>query len=287
MDYINYMEKRKHGTAAFPIQYYYVDSTHPRYVMNAHWHREFELIRILSGSFIAYLNNEEINLKKGDILLVGCGCLHRGQPSNCVYECIDVDLKMILPQQDTRIGGYISQITNSKVNIKGVISKSDYELYNTATNLFACIGAAKPYYELSVYGLLFTLISQIYSLGYVSASRYTPQNKQVEIIGLVLDYINKNFKEEINSQTLSKISNLNFNYLCKIFKNFTGKTITQYVNEQRIEYACYDIAKKNKTITEAAFNNGFNDLSYFGKTFKRYKGMTPREFKISVKNIRQ
>ena len=58
----------------------------------------------------------------------------------------------------------------------------------------------------------------------------------------------------------------------------------QYVNEQRIEHACYDIAKKNKSVTDAAFGNGFNDLSYFTKTFKRYKGMSPREFKAFIKN---
>ena len=57
----------------------------------------------------------------------------------------------------------------------------------------------------------------------------------------------------------------------------------QYVNEQRIEHACYDIAQKNKSITEAALDNGFNDLSYFAKTFKRYKGISPREFKALAK----
>ena len=284
MDYINYLEKRKHGIAAFPIQYYFVDSTHPRYVMNAHYHREFEIIRILSGSFTVFLNNTEIYLEQGDVFFVECNCLHRGQPYNCVYECIVVDLKMLSTPKSIVTDQYISQIANSNINIKNVVSKNDCELYQTVTELFVALSQEIPYYELSVYSLLFNLISQMFLCGYISSSIHTTPSKQAEQIGNVLDWINQNFKDQINSKKLSEISNLNFNYLCKIFKNFTGQTIIQYVNEQRIEHACYDIAKKNKSVTDAAFSNGFNDLSYFAKTFKRYKGMTPREFKALIKS---
>jgi len=284
MNPINYMEKSRHGTASLPIAYYYVDKSHPRYVMVAHWHPEFEIIRILSGSFTLYLNNTEFNLKKDDILLMGCGCLHRGQPTDCVYECIVVDLKMLLTKTDGVIEQYIFQIINSQINSKNALSSKECELYKTLTELFVLMSNPKPYYELSVYALLFTMISQMYSSGYTFSLNCAQSNRQVETVSFVLDWINQNLKEKINSKKLSQISNLNFNYLCKIFKNFTGQTITQYVNEQRIENACYDIARKNKSITEAAFSNGFNDLSYFAKTFKHYKGISPREFKSLAKN---
>lgn len=283
MNDINYVEKTKHGTAAFPIEYYYVDETHPRYIMTAHWHREFEIIRVLSGSFTVFLNNTEFTLHEGDMLFVACGCLHRGQPTACVYECIVVDLKMLLTKNDGIIEPYIFQIINAQVSIKNTISPKECALYQTLTSLFALMSNPKAYYELSVYALLFTMIWQIYSNGYVISARSAPSSRQIESVSLVLDWINQNFKEEISSKTLSQVSNLNFNYLCKIFKNYTGQTITQYVNEQRIEHACYDISMKNKSITEAAFRNGFNDLSYFAKTFKRYKGITPREFKAFSK----
>lgn len=284
MNYTDYIEKRKHGTVAFPIQYYYVDKTHPRYAMNAHWHQEFEIIRVLSGGFTVYLNNEEFNLTQGDILFVGCGSLHRGEPSECVYECIVVDLKMLLTKNDSITNHYIFQITNSQVSVKNTLLPKNCELYKTVTELFVLMSNPKAYYELSVFATLFTMLSQLYSNNHATLSNTAQPNRQVELVGFVLEWINQNLKEEINSKKLSQISNLNFNYLCKIFKNFTGQTITQYVNEQRIEHACYDIAGKNKSITQAALDNGFNDLSYFSKIFKRYKGITPREFMSSVKS---
>ncbi|MBQ3562288.1 MAG: helix-turn-helix transcriptional regulator [Clostridia bacterium] len=285
INYMEYLEKTRHGTALFPIEYYYVDKTHPRYIMTAHWHQKFEIIHILSGSFTIYLNNTKVNLNKDDILFVECGCLHRGEPTDCVYECIVVDLKMLLTKNNSIVEHYILQITNSQVSIKNALIPKECELYKTLTELFVLMRAPKAYYELSVYASLFAMISQIYSNGYTLSSSCTQSNKQVEKVGLILDWINQNFKEEINSKKLSQISNLNFNYLCKIFKNITGQTITQYVNEQRIEHACYDITMKNTSITEAAFGNGFNDLSYFAKIFKRYKGITPREFKILAKTL--
>jgi len=146
MNHINYMEKTRHGTASFPIEYYYVDKTHPRYIMTAHWHPEFEIIRVLSGSFTVYLNNTEFNLKKDDVLLMECGCLHRGQPTECVYECIVVDLKMLLPKNDGIIEHYIFQMINSRVNIKSTLSPKECELYKTLTELFALMSNPKPYY---------------------------------------------------------------------------------------------------------------------------------------------
>ena len=53
MHYLDYNEKKQHGTPDFPIEYYHVDEHHPRYNMPFHCHKELEIIRILEG--ILYL----------------------------------------------------------------------------------------------------------------------------------------------------------------------------------------------------------------------------------------
>ena len=53
-----FLEKKQHGTPEFPIQYYFVKSGHPQYVMPPHWHKEFEIIRVLSGDFRVFLNRK-------------------------------------------------------------------------------------------------------------------------------------------------------------------------------------------------------------------------------------
>ena len=58
----------------------------------------------------------------------------------------------------------------------------------------------------------------------------------------------------------------------------TYRTPIDYLNYYRIERACYQLLTTNHSITEIAYSSGFNDLSYFIKTFKKYKGVTPKNY---------
>jgi len=62
MKYDEYREQKTHGTSHFPLEYYFVDKEHPQYEMPLHWHSEFEVLRVLSGSLTLYLNNEVFHL---------------------------------------------------------------------------------------------------------------------------------------------------------------------------------------------------------------------------------
>jgi AraC-like DNA-binding protein len=58
----------------------------------------------------------------------------------------------------------------------------------------------------------------------------------------------------------------------------THRTPIDYLNYYRIERACFKLVSTNLSITEVAFECGFNDLSYFIKTFKKYKAITPKQY---------
>ena len=104
MHYLDYNEKIDHGTPDFPIAFYHVDEHHSRYNMPFHWHKEMELIQILSGSLRLYLDDEEINAGAGDVILIGEGIIHGGVPEHCVYECAVLDLNPTLMHTDARRG---------------------------------------------------------------------------------------------------------------------------------------------------------------------------------------
>ena len=60
MLYLDYNEKQMHGTKEFPIAFYHVDHNHPRYEMPFHWHKEYEIVKIIEGSFRLMLADSEI-----------------------------------------------------------------------------------------------------------------------------------------------------------------------------------------------------------------------------------
>ena len=114
MLYLDYNEKQIHGTKEFPIAFYHVDEKHPRYEMPFHWHKEFEIVKVLSGTFHLMLSGTEIPAHSGESILIPSGVLHGGTPNDCIYECIVFDLDILLLPSDT-CRQYLKQIKHQEI----------------------------------------------------------------------------------------------------------------------------------------------------------------------------
>ena len=102
--------------------------------------------------------------------------------------------------------------------------------------------------------------------------------ERITSIKNVLTYITENYQHNISLDTLSKIAGMNPKYFCRYFRNITNRTPIDYLNYYRIESACEMLSTKDISVKEVAFSCGFNDESYFIKTFHKYKGTTPKQF---------
>ncbi|MDH6251828.1 AraC-like DNA-binding protein [Chryseobacterium sp. H1D6B] len=103
----------------------------------------------------------------------------------------------------------------------------------------------------------------------------------------VHDFVHKNFENKItleNAASLVSMSNVTFN---RFIKKRTGKTFVNYLNEIRISYAARWLMEKNLTISEIAFEAGFNNIANFNKVFKSIKKTTPTEFKEQFKGVKK
>lgn len=277
MQYSELIEKKRHGTPYFPVEYYYIDNNHPRYVMSLHWHKEFEIIRVTSGRLTVYLNNAVYDLDAGDCLFIEGGCLKRGYPKDCVYECLVFDTAML----DGRMGGGADksffEIKGNNIKYKNFIDRENTQLHSTIDELLRATREAKPYYELETVGLFYQLFYRMYTSGHIVKSLNAASNKGIHMIIALLEWIELHSSERITLSEISKVTGLSEKYICRIFKEYTSKTIIDYINESRIEKACTKI--RSSTVTQTAFDCGFNDLSYFCKTFKKYVGMSPSKYK--------
>ena len=279
MRYSEYVEKRDRGYQGFPIQYYHIESNHPRYVMETHWHNELEIIRILKGSFEVFINNEHYTLADDDIIFVGCGALHRGIPHDCIYECIVFDVNMLSRQSADATQKFILPIAKKYVGIDCRLKKNDNRLYSDLCSLFALLSTPGTDNELYVYSLLFSVFAELYTNSYVSPAEAPNLSSQAKRISKLLDWIDESCNDKITLDDMSRVSGINKKYLCTIFKKYTSKTPINYVNEIRIENACYDMTVNGKGVTDAAYANGFDDLSYFSKLFKEHKGISPGKYR--------
>jgi len=100
-----------------------------------------------------------------------------------------------------------------------------------------------------------------------------------KIIPKIKQYIEDNFTSNITlSQLLEKFL-IEEQYLSRLYKLETGKNFITYLNEKRIECACSLLLNTNLSIQDITFMCGYNDYFYFSKVFKKYKGISPTQFR--------
>lgn len=93
----------------------------------------------------------------------------------------------------------------------------------------------------------------------------------------IISYAEKNFHSGISLDDAASTSNLSRYYFCRKFKNRTGVTFNEYLNNLRLENSLICL-NKGMTVSEAAGDSGFEDVSYFINRFRKMYGMTPGKY---------
>ena len=103
--------------------------------------------------------------------------------------------------------------------------------------------------------------------------------KKIQQYKTILSMIEQHYSEPLSLQALANTVHMNSHYFCRFFKELTDQTPIEYLNSYRVEAACEQLYVSQKSILEIALDCGFNDVSYFIKVFKKYKNLTPSEYR--------
>jgi AraC-like DNA-binding protein len=102
--------------------------------------------------------------------------------------------------------------------------------------------------------------------------------KEQQRIHKVYHFIETNYQANIDVNEVAKLCNLTTAAFCRYFKKSTHYTFTDFVNHFRINQS-RKILMQDKTVTEACYESGFENISYFNKTFKKFTGENPSAFR--------
>jgi len=95
----------------------------------------------------------------------------------------------------------------------------------------------------------------------------------------VQNYVRDHYNEEIRLNDLAKMVGMAPVAFSRFFRQRTGRTLSDYIIEQRLGHASRLLVDSTQTIAEICFDCGFNTLSNFNRLFKRSKGCTPKDFR--------
>ena len=110
-----------------------------------------------------------------------------------------------------------------------------------------------------------------------STKKYSPIVKKTILI------IDSDISAELSLSTLAEKQSISSGYLATVFKNETGKTVSEYIRERRISYALHLLNTTNLQIQTIAMHCGIMDVQYFSKIFKKQVGKTPKEYRDAIR----
>lgn len=119
----------------------------------------------------------------------------------------------------------------------------------------------------------------ILSLNALKALQEQRKQKEFSTIFQVEQYVNQEFRNKLQLQELAQKFHMNANYLGQAFKQQTGKTFREYLNDKRIEEAKRLLRQSNMSITDVAVHSGYLSADYFISQFKRMTGTAPSQYR--------
>ena len=137
-------------------------------------------------------------------------------------------------------------------------------------------------YELYVRGKLL----ELWQLFYHSCTPAQPSVKEYKIDRLqpVLKYITTHYADNITIKQLARIIPLSQGQFCRSFKEALGVSPITYLNKYRIMKSCELLLTTGSIISEIAGSTGFNNVSYYNRTFLSVIGCTPSDYQKQAAN---
>ena len=237
-----------------------------------HWHEALEILYFTQGKAITACNLQEYEVKKGSIVLINGNELHTGIISqfDSAFYCIQFDPNF-----------FHNLIGDKYVLFKNIIEDDDctklldrlVEISSKKSSITNIVESKKLAYEFII------LLTERHTKNILGEEDYKKQFKKLDTFHHIVDYLDKNYMEDLSVADIATHFNMSTSYFAHFFKQYGQKSVIEYVNETRILHAKNFLEKEDIPISEIALRIGFSDINYFSRKFKAITGMTPTEYK--------
>ena len=285
-------ELEKHGTETFPMTVNHDDlwSFEGKNVP-IHWHNDLEINLIREGEAVFQVYQKSYRVRTGEGFL-----LNRNVPHSCSSPGNEhVRYSTILVRPDFLYGDFGSDVErkcfqpflqNSAIpciHLTG-FDENGKEILQKLNQVEEAFDRKRFCYELKIKGLLCEAFAMILYGHRQELTKFVPANLQeLERLEKMLNYLNMHFTEVISLQDLADQVHSSREVCCRLFKKMTGKTITGYLEEYRVNKSFSLVQSGQYSMTQITEMVGFSNPSRFASAFRKRFGCNPGEYN-SVKH---
>jgi AraC-like DNA-binding protein len=250
-----------------------------------HVHPEFELILVLKSNGYRIVGDNISSLAAGDLVFVGPGLPHiwQNEPASETKAFVHV----LLVQFEAKFLGDdllalpafrpVQQLFGRARRGLHVLGRTRDEVGELMKEMSRLSGLDRLIQFLRILAVL----ARSTDCGPLASSSFETDVRPYdqERMDRVLQFLNRQLGQTVRLSEAARVASLSDGAFSRFFHAHTGKTFPDFVNELRIGRACRLLLETDKTITEVAFECGFDSLTNFNRQFRRLKSGSPRDFR--------
>ena len=268
-----------------------------------HWHTGNEFLFVENGALRMSIGKRTYDLRMGDGAFIKNGDLHTMIPRYGLKAATVVSARFPasvfdgIKKFDAKRSFIVKASTLDDIGISEYVSNAKNGIETELANQSKYSDVLADNYALQLYLLMLRAYVPANDIGTVISADYESMfgdfdgayhaaeisARTMDKFRKALDYVNEEYTDpELSLAVLSDVSGLSEGYISELFPAILGIQFKQYLNALRIDNAIRLISERSESITQAAFNSGFETIRNFNKVFKKLKGVAPSELKNAV-----
>ena len=246
-----------------------------------HFHPEFEIVYVEADHGFRHIGDHISKYAGSDLALIGPNIPHL----NFDYGVKTTADTVVVQMKEDFLGKECFSLPEM-ISIKALFEKARQGLAFYGETKRVAGEKLKKLSSLAHFDQLLLLLQIFYLLAESSETELLKAQpiasvsmlKEQQRLHQVYQFIETNYQKNIDVNEVAEICHLTIAAFCRYFKKSTHYTFTDFVNQYRINQS-KKFLLQDKTVTEACYESGFGNISYFNKTFKKLIGENPSNFK--------
>ena len=282
--YFELKENKPHGTKNDPFSIYHIKNGGRSFQIPVHWHDELEIIYVKSGFLTVSISGENYIGIPGDAFVVSPGNLHfMGSQTGTVdyftflfpVEYISFCINDMLDDK------LIEPLNSGHLMISPEIKDTVKEQCEQLARVYAAEidkSESKITSQIRKKIILLQFIHELWKKGFIVENDTTGRNT---VEKEMVSYIQQNYMGKILLREFGEQFHLSEKYISRYFKEHFHITLSQYVTYLRLEHAKQMLQETDISVTEVAMQSGYQNISYFIRSFKKTYGVSPLKYRKS------
>ena len=278
------LENVRHGSPAFPFQYYYEDIwDFDFHCVDWHWHPELEYVYVKSGQALCFVGEEKLIVSAGCGLLINSRVIHRFEAESSTIIPNAVYSPFLLASENSLLyqkylqpfidSGKECYLFDPSVPWQNVCIQRMIEVFASQEKEDAD--------EIVTVASLLGFWNELYQHKQPEQSASGEEAGRINQtrLKIMMQYVQEHYQENLRLEDIGSAVHIGRSLALQVFRQGIHQSPISYLIEFRLKQAANLLTSTEKTVARIAEETGFESSAYFCRKFRKFYGVTPKDYR--------